>query len=269
MGGGGGGSAETGSNGTNGQDAFIYDGYGGAGTGFGGNGGYPGNFPGGGGGGNSAFMPAYPPGANGLVRIFYQCNGNAGTIGNPHTVPNPIEKNPDYITNVALPYPSSGITYYWEWRRVSQTNWSTAPGSSNSSTYAIPQLTEDTYFRRRTNSCGPNTSNEVLIKVFSQANGKLNGTINGRVTSLNGTGVSGIQITAQKYNDLKGSPASKTYVTTTDLDGYYEIQNVFYGDLNNGDSSQVAFKITPYKLNHTFSPVRTTSLSKSNANVPL
>ncbi len=278
-GGGGGGSALHNSNGISGSDGvtwtdgiyglpifcFSNNGAGGAGSGYGGNGGQPGNWIGGGGGGNNTTFPGQgQPGAHGLVRIWYQCNGNAGVIGNPHTVPNPIEKNPDYITSVSLPNPISGITYYWEWRRVSQTNWSTAPGSSNSSTYAIPQLTEDTYFRRRTNSCGPNTSNEVLIKVFSQANGKLNGTINGRVTSLNGTGVSGIQITAQKYNDLKGSPASKTYVTTTDLDGYYEIQNVFYGDLNNGDSSQVAFKITPYKLNHTFSPVRTTSLSNTN-----
>ena len=269
--GGGGGSAYSNGNGASGTNGF-YDGCsffddnnvgsGGAGTGAGGNGGQNGTFPGGGGGSSNlncvsgGVIGTY--GGNGKVKITYYCNSTPGTIGNAHTITSPVEKDPDYITNVtsATGY---GIVYSWE-MSTNNSTWTPATGSTNSSSYQIPtNLTQDTWFRRRTNSCSANTaSNSVLIKVFTTSNGFKKGRLRGKVKSVNGTPVAGIQITAQKTINLLGSSQSFTYVTTTDsTNGTFDIPGIFYGDPNYGsDPSPVSFTITPYKLNHVFSSVQ-------------
>ena len=274
--GGGGGSGYTNASGGYGSSGIFSgcgfsnnntNGQGGGGSGNGGNGGVDGGFPGGGGGSatSTCFGAYYPAGAGGKVKITYFCNQNptaAGTIGNAHTVTSPTEKNPDHITSItnASGY---GIVYSWEYS-TDNVNWAPAPGSSNTTNYVLPtNLTQDTWFRRRTNACGVNTSNAVKIKVFTTTNGFKKGRIRGKVKSVNGTPVAGIQITVQKTVSLLGSSQTFTYTTTTDVtNGKYDIPGIFWGDPTYGaDPATVSFTVTPYKLNHTFSPVQTVNFT--------
>lgn len=257
-GGGGGGSAYSTGNGYNGENApFGTNGRGGGGTGQGGDGGYNGYAPGGGGGigGN---------GASGQIKIIYTCDYTPGTIGNAHTVPYPAELpyGSDSITNVQSPA-GFGFTYSWE-QSTDNVNWTTVTGAINA-TLIIPEILQDTWYRRVIDGCDPakNRSNAVKITVFSLANGKKNGTISGRVTSKNGIGVGGITITAKKSVPLKGSPANYEYDTTTDANGNYSLKNVYYGDALNGDPGIVNFIITPSKQGHTFLPVNVNSVNLS------
>ncbi len=261
--GGGGGSGYTDKNGGNGSSASGgTNGSGGGGTGNGGNAGSNGSAPGGGGAGNKA-------GARGEIRIYYTCNGSPGSIGNAHTVPSPRELSPDNISNTALPL-NYAFNYKWQ---SSPNNATWTDITNNATSYAFPAISSDTYFRRViTNSCATATANiataPVLIKVFSQANGKLNGTISGRVVSNNGIGVQGITISAQKTVSLRGSPSSKIYTAVTNSTGDYTISNIFYGDLTNGDPSSVQFNLTPSKAGHTFStrdPVTLTNINFSSS----
>lgn len=223
--------------------------------------GIQGTIPGGGCSGNT-FMTS--GGVQGRCIVWWSCPSSAGSIGNTHTVPFPEESTSDIITSLT---PANGngnaVTYSWQ-QSSDNINWTTATGSTNSTTYSVPNISSNTYYRRTINSCGSGNSNSVLIKVFSQGNGLKNGTISGRVTSLNGTGVAGITISAQKTVSLLGSPQSYIYTATTDNNGYYEIQNIFYGDLTNGDPSSVTFTATASKLNHIFSAPLTPSLSNTN-----
>jgi hypothetical protein len=84
---------------------------------------------------------------------------------------------------------------------------------------------------------------------------KPNGTIKGSVTSLLGAGVEGVQVCAVPItpNLTPGAlpvPAGG-YCTTTDIDGYYEIRNIYYFE-------EAEFEIIPFKAgpieNHVFSP---------------
>ncbi|MEP7264017.1 MAG: carboxypeptidase-like regulatory domain-containing protein, partial [Bacteroidota bacterium] len=263
---GGGGAAA----GRNGNGAFGCDGLGalpscgvgvnGGGSGGTGSSGIQGSIPGGGCSANT-FMSA--GGVQGRCIVWWSCPSSAGTIGNAHTVPAPEESTFDLITSLT-PANGSGNTITYSWQQSSDNvNW-IAAGSTNATQYNIPNISSNTYYRRTLNSCGSGNSNSVLIKVFSQGNGLKNGTISGRVTSLNGTGVAGITVSAQKTIALQGSPQSYIYSTTTDINGFYTLENIFYGDLNNGDPSSVSFTITPSKANHVFSPVLTASLSNTN-----
>ena len=84
---------------------------------------------------------------------------------------------------------------------------------------------------------------------------KPNGSIKGSVTSLLGAGVEGVQVCAVPITpDLTPGalpvPAGG-YCATTDIDGYYEIRNVYYFE-------EAEFQIVPFKAgpveNHVFSP---------------
>ena len=227
-------------------------GLGGSGT----DGGAPG---GGGGAANNCCGGVVGKGATGKIVITYSC-GTTGSIGNPHTVPYPWEGNNGTITSTANAT-GFGVVYDWQ-QSTDNTNWVTATGSTNSATYTIPEISTNTYYRRRTNiACGSaNISNSVLIKVFTAANVQANfpsknGKIKGYVRSISGAGVAGITVQAKKNISLLGSPASYTYSVVTDNQGKYQFDNIFYGDKDNGDSVIVNFTITPVKLNHTFTPV--------------
>jgi hypothetical protein len=220
--------------------------------------------PGGGGAGNQS-------GANGIIIISYNCDYSPGVIGNAHTVPFPPELplGTDFITSTSLPLSIFGYTLAWEDSSASTNGqWRTIPGA-NQPTYAIPALQQDTWFRRViTNGCNPdpakNRSNAVLIKVFSQGNGRMNGVISGRVTSKNGTtGVQGITITVQKTISLKGSPQSFKYTDTTDQDGNYAVAPIFYGDnsFEGGDPNSVSFTIVAAKAGHKLSTRNPVTLS--------
>ncbi len=84
---------------------------------------------------------------------------------------------------------------------------------------------------------------------------KPNGTIKGSITSLLGAGVEGVQVCAIPItpNLTPGALAVPAggYCTTTDIDGYYEIRNIYYFE-------EAEFQIVPFKAgpveNHVFSP---------------
>lgn len=271
--GGGGAAGSSGGNGANGGNANTTTiGNGGVGVNGAGSGGKGGSItsvniqgstgknPGGGGGGNGG------KGGNGRVIITY-CT-SPGSIETGHTVPYPAELTTDSIYNVVA---GPGITnpdYYWE-QSTNNSTWTAASaGIKQSYPLPNPNTAALTYYRRTAYTCAsPNYTYSALIKVFSQANGLLNGTISGKVKSKNGSGVSGITITVQKQVALKGSPLSKTYTATTGTDGTYSINNIFYGDLGNGDPNSVTFNITPSKTGHKFSPNLTASLSNTNPTV--
>ncbi|MEP7108436.1 MAG: carboxypeptidase-like regulatory domain-containing protein [Ferruginibacter sp.] len=233
---------------------------------------YPGlgGFPGGGGAANWGFPG--PFGGKGQVILTFTCNAGSGIIGNGHTVAYPPEMVPDSITNISSPAFISGLAFTWQ-ESLNGTSWGTAAKTAETlPAYRFDQdnLQATTWYRRGNNACIAagqfgNWTDPVQIKVFSQANSLLNGTISGRVTSTNATGVSDISITVQKTIALKGSSISKTYTTTTDGSGNYTIPNIFYGDLNNGDPNAVVFTNTPSKTNHNFTPVSSTAtLSNTN-----
>jgi hypothetical protein len=272
--GGGGGSARTTGDGDWGGNASNdlfnkFHGPGGNGTGRGGKTGeYNPGTPGGGGSGDQV-------GARGEIRVISTCDYTPGRIENPHTIPFPTEGASGImrvITNDVAPTNSFGFIYRWDRSPNGSTDWVAITGT-NQLTYTVPDtLSQTTYFRRViTNGCDPadpakNISNVVEIRVFSQANGKKNGTISGKVVSKNGkTGVAGITITARKTINLKGSPVIFTYTTTTNGDGNYSLQNIFYGDVANGDPNSVSFIVTASKTGHDITPVsRTVTLSNTN-----
>lgn len=95
---------------------------------------------------------------------------------------------------------------------------------------------------------------------------KPNGTIKGNITSLLGAGVEGVTVCAVlSTQDLpEGAvpvPASG-YCTTTDIDGYYEIRNIYYFE-------EAEFKIVPFKSGpvgpHIFSPDTITRILDLNS----
>ena len=257
--GGGGGSGRTNGEAAGGQTAGDgFHGYGGDGAGGGGKtGDYAAGAPGGGGSGDQA-------GARGEIRIFYTCDYTPGTIGNAHTVPYlpELPAGTDFITNVTSPT-GFGYTYSWE-SSTDNVIWTILPGA-NQITLPIPAIQSNTYFRRVINGCGTNnTSNSVLIKVFSQGNGKKNGVISGKVTSKNGiTAVPGVTITVQKTVSLKGSPQSFPYTKVTESDGTYTINPIFYGDnsIEGGDPDNVSFTIIASKAGHKLSTRNPVTLS--------
>ena len=215
----------------------------------------------GGGGGAPFFNYQVGGGGHGKI-IISQCYSPGAIIG--HTMPFPYELPADSV------YDASGGTFSASciWQQSSNNStWTTATGNVTSPSYPLQVANppNDMYYRRAAIGCGL-TSNSVLVSVFRQSNGKLNGTIPGRVTSANGAGVGGITITVQKTVALLGSPITKTYTTLTDGSGYYQVPNIFYGDLNNGDPTSVSFTVTPSKLNHIFNPTSSTvSLSNTNS----
>ena len=209
--------------------------------------GAPGNAPGGGGG---APFVAGGFGIGGSGRIIISQCFNPGTIIG-HTVPFPYELSIDSVYNVNIGS-TQAAPYSWQ-QSTNNTTWTTAPGGINSRSYPLQGAAppDELYYRRNEAGCGV-SSNSVIVKIYSQANGKLNGNISGRVTSTNGLGVGGIDITVQKTVSLLGSPITKTYSAVTAGDGRYEIVNIFYGDINNGDPASVFFKVIPSKPGHSF-----------------
>lgn len=224
-----------------------------------------GSAPGGGGAGGLNVMGK---GANGRI-VIHQCF-LPGTIEESHTVPFPFELTADSIYSAEDGVPAGSPAYTWS-HSPNNTTFVTTPGGFTQkslplNTVTLPQGTDVRYFRRTTNTCAnPNTSNVVKIRVFSQANGLLNGTITGQVVSTNGVGVQGITVTAQKTIALKGSPVTKTYSAVTNTNGQYSIPNIFYGDISNGDPGNVQFTVTPSKDDHVFTPASTTvTLTNTN-----
>lgn len=224
--------------------------------------------PGGGGGSNYWSGPnaLYGTGAAGLVRITYWCSVSAGSIGNAHTIVNPQERIPDFVTStVDASVPSGQLPpYKWEERTPGSSVWTEITGATGAS-YSIPALTQTTVYRRSITACSlTEVTNEVTIKVLP-----LNGNISGKVRSANGVGVQGIELQARKLTSLPGSPQEFVYSATTGPDGAYSIP-VYFGDKDgDGNSGSVStdFTIIPVKANHDFAPVSLTrTVSSTNPN---
>ncbi|MES2645863.1 MAG: LamG-like jellyroll fold domain-containing protein [Bacteroidota bacterium] len=256
-----GGTGGTGGNGANGSTTVYAAG--GLAVGEGGNGGKAGrtnscstytNPPFGsagsspGGGGGAPFVNGLGTGGMGRVSIS-QCFNPGTIIG--HTVPFPYELIIDSVYNQNIGS-EQAAPYSWQ-QSTNNTVWTTAPGGVTTRSFPlqVDNPPDEIYYRRNETGCRV-SSNSVKIKTFSQANGKLDGSISGKVTSTFGAGVSGITITAKKTIMLLGSPVSHTYSTVTSGDGRYELLNLYYGDLNNGDPASVVFNVIPSKPGHTF-----------------
>lgn len=225
-------------------------------------GGYPG------GGGGAPFLD-FPNGGGGHGKIIITTCYSPGTIVG-HTMPVPYELNIDSVYDAGGS--ASGALYTWQ-QSTNNSTWTTAPGNVTTRSYPIqvPTPPEAMYYRRVIVGCGL-TSNAVLVTTYTSGNGRLNGTISGKVFSKNNvTGVDGITITIQKTVSLLGSPITKTYTTVTAGGGLYEIPRIFYGNQNDGDPIEVEFTITPTKDGHRFNVFGsndTIAIRKLSANTP-
>lgn len=283
-GGGGGGSAFSNQGGSNGGNAALFsNGGGGNGTGNGASGGQNGGggnggVPGGGGGGNGG------SGGRGEIRIFTVCDYTPGEIEGGYTTPFPahMPAGSSFIRNKVSP-DGFGLTVIWQDSSASTGRWRSITGATQLD-YPFPALSqdtisEDTWYRRVvTNGCSANPasniSNVIPIRVFSLANGRLNGTISGKIVSRNReTGVPNILIRAQKTVSLLGSPQSRIDTVRTDADGNFTLINLYYGDVvTNDPASSVTFTVTPIKqgAGAVFQPAnRTATLLNTNPNATL
>lgn len=102
----------------------------------------------------------------------------------------------------------------------------------------------------------------VIRKLDFEGWMKPNGTIKGRVISRAGSGVQNVTITVDYSSSLPGDKAAAIssynapFTATTDVDGYYEVQNIYYFD-------DADFVITPSYSSHGFTP----SSSSRNLNL--
>ncbi len=254
--------------------------------GLGGNGAGPGcsmtngSYPGGGGGSGSGTAAS---GAHGRIYFEWICP-NPSDIGISHTVPYPQEKNPDFLQDANGISPTgNGIIYSWEQSRDGNTNWTLAPASANDKKYALPEDSILNYFRRVSNICNvTGYSNVVKINVVRKDTiNSLNplgsfGSIQGRIISKGGNPVKGDSVWVRKVLDLNGSLKEYSYYDTTDGDGIFKVERIFYGKQANldGDPTDVKFYVMPLKYGHVFSKYSSddttnTTLNASNYDVEL
>ena len=187
--------------------------------------------------------------SNGTFRLKIKVEFiDAGSIETGHYIPNPQELFPDFVSNVAAPSPNKPSLISWEKSSDNGVNWTLIP-SANGIAYQLPVVTTETQFRRRVEGCFSSflNSNTATIKITNP-----NGAISGKVTSLNGiTGIKGIEVIAYKNGiSLSGSPASFTYRDTTDDQGEYSIQPIYYGRTD--ITSSTPFVVKPIKPGHRF-----------------
>lgn len=150
----------------------------------------------------------------------------------------------------------SPVTTYWE-SKTGNGNWRRINGA-NGNTYNIPALTQTTSYRRVTqSSCGSVAhSNEITVQVIQP-----NGIIRGTVKSNLGSGVSQVQVCAERITQVPGASTGQQYCTTTENDGSYEIADIYFGNAN------ATFRLTPSRPNHEFSPAATTRVLRTSAPV--
>jgi hypothetical protein len=173
-----------------------------------------------------------------------------GTIDAGYTVPKPQEQFPLFINNVVSPafFPARfSPIRSWEKSENSGSTWADAFNSIDSVGYILPPLNTTTQFRRVYNVCGTRfLSNDAIIKVVNP-----NGAISGKVKSISGAGVTGIEISVYKNGTgLPGSAAGFVYKDTTDNQGNYSVQRIYYGDPSENYSTE--FIVKPFRANHVF-----------------
>ena len=234
----------------------------GVGTCGGGSGGDPiGSGTGGvpGGGGACIFGNNNTWGGTGKVLLTYNCNvGITGQIGNGHTIAYPPEVIPDNITSVVDPQLESGVSIKWQ-QSTNNINFATTKTPNSSTTYKFDQdsLQTTTYYRRGNNACVTagtfgNWSDTIKITVasYSDGTGTRNGSFDGHVLAINGTGIKQRLVFAKSLTPLLGRPVGFLDSALTDDNGFWHMDSVFYGDHNNGDSSSVKFLLYSDTSNH-------------------
>ena len=201
---------------------------------------------------------------------------SAGSIGYSGStkVPYPQEYSGQIYSSSSANNPFGTTTLYWQKRtsplgQNSWSGWQTISGAT-ASNLVLPNMplvnnvSTDYQFRRLVNNpCGSNfATNTITISVL-RPNGFISGyVLSSPVECSNGTltgpavGVPGVIITAARISTPAGGIANKTYTATTDGNGFYKIENVYFGhdyNGNNGDES-ANFTITPSKGNREFAP---------------
>ncbi len=174
------------------------------------------------------------------------------TIENGHAIPNPQQLFPDFVAglNPIINYMDlnpfqSQVTVAWE--KNDGMGWQELAPRVSSQSYTLPALTQNTQYRRRNRGCNNTAiySNTALIRVVNP-----NGVISGKVKSISGAGVKGIAIAVKNRIAIPGSPAGFTYRDTTDDQGNYSVQPIYYGRTDSNASAE--FVVKPFKLNHKF-----------------
>ncbi|HVW98912.1 MAG TPA: T9SS type A sorting domain-containing protein [Candidatus Babeliaceae bacterium] len=244
-----------------GADGSAGSGYG-AGACGGGSGGDPnGNGAGGapGGGGACIFGNNNTVGGNGKVLLTYTCNvGNTGQIGNAHTITYPPEMTPDNVTSIVDPSLESGVSIIWQ-QSTDNVNFVSTKTPTSSTTYRfdLDSLQTNTYYRRGNNACLTagtvgNWSDTVKITVagYGDGTGTRNGSFDGHVLAINGTGIKQRLVFAKSLTPLLGRSVGFLDSALTDDNGFWHMDSVFYGDHNNGDSSSVRFLLYSDTSNH-------------------
>ncbi len=183
-----------------------------------------------------------------------------------HTVPFPNEFPNEYIEYATIPTGSAadGIRFKWQksFDQIAWTDVTDTTTSANTFPYNFYPISTATDYRLlATDYCNATAvSGIVHIKVFDNNNvvnnqPSLNGSVTGYVKNkLNSAGIAGITVKAKRNTPVKGSPNNYTYTATTDVNGKYVFNKMFYGDKDNGDPLSVDFTITPEKTNHLFDP---------------
>jgi hypothetical protein len=174
----------------------------------------------------------------------------SGSITSGFVIPKPQELSPIVLNNVTAPlfFPSRFTPVLsWEKSENNGNTWQPAINSKDSVGYVLPTLNTSTLFRRVYNVCGTRfLSNEAAINVVNP-----NGAISGKVKSLSGAGVKGVAILVYKNGvSLTGSANNFTYTDTTDDQGNYAVQRIYYGNPN--DNATTPFVVKPLRQNHVF-----------------
>ncbi|NOY36184.1 MAG: T9SS type A sorting domain-containing protein [Chlorobi bacterium] len=99
------------------------------------------------------------------------------------------------------------------------------------------------------------TKGVIQYRVDSATGNRIpDGAFSGKVTAPTGGAVSGVVVCAERLTDIPQGTIS-TYCDTTDGQGKFYIQNIYYYD-------SARFRITPTKEGHGFNPLADTSLLK-------
>lgn len=200
-------------------------------------------------------------GTSSVVFNKYNPTISAGTIGGGIMIPSPRELPLGTLTSSTDASGQPGITISWEQNDGS--GWMNVPSGGNGQTYALPELTVTTKYRRKvTNTCptvaAVYSNEQTMTVVFPD------GILRGKVTSKTGAGVNNVTISAKRTTAVQGGLTDKTYTTTTGIDGTYSIEAVYYGSTAIGSNATAAFTITPSKNTHKFAP---TSLPRNVSQV--
>jgi hypothetical protein len=93
----------------------------------------------------------------------------------------------------------------------------------------------------------PVKNGATFIADYDLGSKKVNGQIKGKVVSSKNAGVSGVVVNISAAVDENGTTLTKTYQTTTDASGYYEIGDIYY-------YKTATYTVTPVKSGHKFDP---------------